>query len=253
MILTRCEGNTYSISLAEGDIPSLATSPKVLLNKQQVMKFLNQDLEGYSITHSQAETPLLQKIRRETHLQVLMPQMLSGPLQGGLLAMLVRLTRARCVLEIGTFTGYATLWMAEALPDEGIVHTIDRNEELEDRVRQYFEQSGLTEKIRYYVKDARDVIPTLDETFDLVFIDADKENYQHYYELVIDRVRPHGCIIVDNVLWSGKVLADKHTSDKKTRAMQAFNDYVHRDHRVENVLLPLRDGLMLLLKRDEIN
>ena len=214
-------------------------------------KFLDDGLEAYSILHSQAETPLLQKIRRETYLQVLMPHMLSGPLQGGLLAMLVRLTQAQRVLEIGTFTGYATLWMAQALPVEGRIHTIDRNEELEDRVQHYFEQSEVKHKIRYHVGDAREVIPTSEETFDVVFMDADKENYQHYYELIIDQVRPGGCIIIDNVLWSGKVLADKETADKKTRAMQAFNDHVHNDHRVENVLLPLRDGLMLLMKREE--
>ena len=211
----------------------------------------NADLEGYSIAHSQSETPLLRQIRRETYLQVLMPHMLSGPLQGGLLAMLVRMTRARYVLEIGTFTGYATLWMAQALSEGGVIYTIDKNEELEDRVRYYFRQSGANDRIRYHVGDAQRIIPTLNETFDLVFIDADKENYQCYYELTIDRVRPGGCIIVDNVLWSGKVLADKETADRKTRVMQAFNDYVHRDPRVENVLLPLRDGLMLLLKRDE--
>ena len=220
---------------------------------KQVIKFLDDDLEEYSSMHSQSETPLLQQIRRETHLQVLMPHMLSGPIQGGLLALLVRLTRARRVLEIGTFTGYATLWMASALPDDGIIHTIDRNEELEGRVRHYFRQSAMGSKIRYHMGDARDVIPTLDTTFDLVFIDADKENYQCYYELVMGKTRGGGGIVVDNVLWSGKVLADEKTSDKKTRAMQMFNEYVHQDHRVDNVLLPLRDGLMLILKRDETN
>ena len=217
------------------------------------MKLLDDDLEAYIAAHSQPETPLLRTIRRETHLQVLMPQMLSGPLQGALLAMFVRLTRARQVLEIGTFTGYTALWIAQALPEEGILHTIDINEELEDRVRYYFKQSEVENKIRYHLGNALDIIPTLDETFDLVFIDADKESYQCYYELVIDKVRNHGLIMVDNVLWSGKVLADEGKTDKKTQAIQAFNEYVHRDSRVENVLLPLRDGLMLLAKQDKTN
>lgn len=215
------------------------------------MKFLDDDLEAYVAAHSQPETSLLQTIRRETHLQVLMPQMLSGALQGGLLALLVQLTQARRVLEIGTFTGYTALWMAQALPQDGLLHTIDSNEELEDRVRHYLEQSEAKGKVRYHVGNALDIILTLHETFDLVFIDADKENYRDYYDLVINQVRPHGIIIVDNVLWSGKVLADKDTADRKTQAMQAFNDYVHQDPRVDNVLLPLRDGLMLLAKRDE--
>ena len=178
-----------------------------------------------------------------------MPHMLSGPLQGGLLAMLVRMTRAQRVLEIGTFTGYATLWIAQALPEGGTVHTIDRNEELEDRVRHYFSQSDVAHRICYHRGDAQRIIPTLDESFDLVFIDADKDNYQRYYDLTIDRLRPGGCMVVDNVLWNGKVLADAKTADRKTRAMQVFNDYVHQDPRVDNLLLPLRDGLMILLKQ----
>ena len=165
--------------------------------------------------------------------------------------MLVRMTRAQRVLEIGTFTGYATLWIAQALPKGGIVHTIDRNEELEGRVRHYFEQSGVEHSIRYHLGDAQDVIATLDEAFDLIFIDADKDNYRRYYDLTIDRLRPGGCMVVDNVLWNGKVLADTMTADRKTRAVQSFNDYVHQDPRVDNLLLPLRDGLMILLKQDK--
>lgn len=205
-------------------------------------------LEAYVAAHSTPETALLTKIRRETHLQVLMPQMLSGPTQGALLAALVQLTQARRVLEIGTFTGYASLWMAQSLPDDGLLHTIDRNEELEDRVRGYFDESGVGHRINYHRGDAQEVIPTLDETFDLVFIDADKDNYLRYYELIVDSVRENGLIVVDNVLWGGKVTDEK--TDRKTQAIQAFNDHVHRDPRVANVLLPLRDGLMLLIKQD---
>ncbi|MGB3779473.1 MAG: O-methyltransferase [Tunicatimonas sp.] len=208
-------------------------------------------LNAYAAAHSTPETALLRRIRRETHLQVLMPQMLSGPAQGALLAALVRLTRARRVLEIGTFTGYASLWMAQALPDGGLLHTIDRNEELEDRVRGYFGESSVGQRIRYHLGDAREVIPTLDETFDLVFIDADKDNYQHYYELIIDKVRENGLIVVDNVLWGGKVMNEK--PDRKTKAIRDFNDYVHHDARVANVLLPLRDGLLLLIKQEPTN
>lgn len=182
-----------------------------------------------------------------------MPHMISGPLQGGLLAQLVRLMQAQQVLEIGTFTGYATLWIAQALPQKGIIHTIDKNEELEDRVRHYFGQSAVEDKIRYHVGNALDIIPELDGMFDMVFMDADKENYLRYYELIFDKVRPGGCIIIDNVLWSGKVLAEKESADRKTQAMQTFNDHVHQDSRVENTLLPLRDGLMLLRKRYETN
>ncbi len=208
------------------------------------------DTDAYAAAHSQPETVLLRKVRRETHLQVLMPQMLSGPTQGALLAMLVRAISARRVLEVGTFTGYATLWMAQALPPGGIIHTVDRNEELANRVRAYFEESGMSEKIRYHLGDASEVIMRLDAVFDLVFIDADKDRYQHYYELLIDKVRPGGFIIVDNVLWSGKVLVNKNQTDRKTRAIQSFNEYVHQDSRVNNVLLPLRDGLMLLMKSE---
>lgn len=208
-------------------------------------------LDAYVAAYSMPETALLEKVRRETHLQVLMPQMLSGPVQGALLATLVQLTQARRVLEIGTFTGYASLWMAQALPDDGLLHTIDRNEELEDRVRSYFNESDVSHRIIYHVEDARKVIPTLDETFDLVFIDADKENYQHYYRLIIDKVRENGLIVVDNVLWGGKVTDEK--PDRKTQAIRDFNDYVHRDTRVNNVLLPLRDGLLLLIKQKTIN
>lgn len=205
-------------------------------------------LDAYVAAHSTPETALLKKIRRETHLQVLMPQMLSGPTQGALLALLVQLTRARRVLEVGTFTGYASLWMAQALPDDGLLHTIDRNEELEDRVRAYFRESEVGHRIVFHLGDAREVIPTLHETFDLVFIDADKDNYGHYYGLIIDKVRENGLIVVDNVLWGGKVIGE--TSDRKTQAIRDFNDHVHHDPRVANVLLPLRDGLMLLIKQD---
>ncbi len=212
------------------------------------MEFAGLLLETYIAAHSTPETALLKKIRRETHLQVLMPQMLSGPSQGALLATLVQLLRARRVLEVGTFTGYASLWMAQALSDDGLLHTIDRNEELEDRVRSYFNESGVDHRIVYHLGDAREVIPTLSETFDLVFIDADKDNYEHYYALIIDKVRENGLIVVDNVLWGGKVISE--TSDRKTQAIRDFNDYVHHDPRVANVLLPLRDGLMLLIKQD---
>lgn len=205
-------------------------------------------LDAYVAAHSTPETALLEKIRRETHRQVLMPQMLSGPTQGALLALLVQLTQARRVLEIGTFTGYASLWMAQALPDDGLLHTIDRNEELEDRVRAYFSESGVGHRINYHLGDARKVIPTLDETFDLVFIDADKDNYLHYYKLIIDKVRENGLIVVDNVLWGGKVIDE--APDRKTQAIRDFNNHVHRDPRVANVLLPLRDGLMLLIKQE---
>ena len=213
------------------------------------MNLLGDALNQYILSHSQPETPLLQKIRRETYLQVLAPHMLSGLLQGSLLAMLVRMIQPSRILEIGTFTGYATIWMAQALPESALLYTIDANEELEDRVRGYLQEAGVAAQVDYRIGQALDVIPTIDDTLDMVFIDADKPNYRAYYDLVFDQVRPGGVILADNVLWHGRVVPGAlEKIDKKTRAILDFNAYIQQDSSVENVLLPIRDGLMIAFK-----
>jgi caffeoyl-CoA O-methyltransferase len=214
------------------------------------MDLFSPELLAYVEQHTSPEPALLQKLNRETHLKVLRPRMLSGHLQGRVLAMVSHMLRPRQILEIGTYTGYSALCLAEGLHPEGTLHTIDVNEELEEMVRAYFAQAGLTDRIRYYLGQALAVVPTITETFDLVFIDADKANYTHYYDLVIDRVRPGGFILADNVLWSGKVVAEPgQKMDKETEAILDFNRKVQEDERVENVLLPIRDGLMAMRRK----
>ena len=213
------------------------------------MKFLDEAIEKYAEAHTSPESPVLKKIHRDTYANVIMPRMLSGHLQGRLLATFSHMIKPRRVLEIGTYTGYSALCMAEGLLEDGKVITIDINEELEEKVRTTFKGSGLDHKIDYRIGNALDVIPTLDEMFDLVFIDADKENYDRYFEMIIEKVQKGGFIMADNVLWSGKVLPGNQTNpDKDTSALINFNLKVHNDTRVENVLLPIRDGLMILKK-----
>lgn len=212
------------------------------------MEFLPLDIQEYSEQHTSAEDALLQRIHRETYAKVLMPRMLSGHLQGQLLAFFSRMIRPKTILEIGTYTGYSAICLAKGLDESGKLISIDINEELEDRVRGYFEEAGLTDRIDYRIGDAILVLPSLEGPFDLVFLDADKENYQAYYDLVIDKVRPGGFIIADNVLWSGKV-TDLTKRDKDTEAVRAFNAAVHADYRVENILLPVRDGLLIAQKK----
>jgi predicted O-methyltransferase YrrM len=210
------------------------------------MDFLPEDLTKYSTDHTTPESPLLARVNRETHVKVLQPRMLSGHLQGRILAQFSHMIRPKRILEIGTYTGYSALCMAEGLAPDGLLFTIDINEELEDLVRGYFSESLWNEKIRYIIGDAKTEIANLDETWDLVFIDADKPAYKQYFDLVIDNVREGGFIIVDNVLWSGKIVNEN--ADRKTAIMQDFNDAVHEDPRVENVLVPVRDGLMVIRK-----
>ena len=210
------------------------------------MDVINKELQAYAEKHTTDESPLLKKINRDTHAEVLMPRMLSGQLQGRVLSMLSCMCRPRVILEVGTYTGYSALCLAEGLQEGGKLITIDINEELYDRVSGYFREAGLNERIDYRIGDAATIIPQLNERFDLVFIDADKENYARYYDLVIDRVNLNGLILADNVLWSGKVLEDK--PDKDTRSILDFNKKVQADARVENVLLPVRDGIMLMRK-----
>ena len=210
------------------------------------MEFLSDDIQKYVEQHTQAESALLKKINRDTHLSVLMPRMLSGHLQGRILSMISKMIRPSNVLEIGTYTGYSAICLAEGIQPNGKLITIDVNEELKDKVIGYFKEAKLMDVIDYQIGDARKIIPTLQESFDLVFIDADKENYGLYFDLVIDQVKSGGYILADNVLWSGKVLDNK--PDKDTRAIIEFNQKVNADSRVENVLLPIRDGIMILRK-----
>ena len=209
---------------------------------------ITQEIEEYCEAHSTPEPELLYRLNRETNLKVMNPRMLSGHIQGMFLTSLVRMMQPKAVLEIGTYTGYATLCMAEGLPDDGTIDTIEVDVELEDMIRKYFSQSTNKKKINLYIGDAVEVIPTLDKTYDLVFMDADKEEYIRYYELVLPKVRRGGYILADNVLWSGKVLQEVKSGDKDTPAIRQFNDYVLQDERVRNFLLPLRDGIMVIEK-----
>ncbi len=192
------------------------------------------------------ESPLLKRINRDTHAEVRMPRMLSGHLQGRFLAMISRMIRPKVVLEIGTYTGYSALCLAEGMDAQGRLITIDSNDELESRVRGYFAASAWGEQIDYRVGDAREVIPGLTERFDLVWIDADKESYSLYLDLVIDKVSPGGFILADNVLWSGKVMEPR--PDKDTQAIRGFNEKARSDSRLETMLLPLRDGILMMRK-----
>ena len=210
------------------------------------MSLIKEDLQDLLLKFCEPENALLQRIDRETHLKVLMPRMLSGHYQGRVLSMLSKLITPARILEIGTFTGYATLCLAEGLAPDGIIYTLDINLELEDRVRGYFAESPYDSKIKYRLGDATQTINELDEVFDLVFIDADKKNNGTYYDLIFDRVRPGGLIIVDNVLWSGKILANEQ--DKDTRNISTFNDKIALDNRVEKLILPVRDGLFIIRK-----
>lgn len=209
---------------------------------------VNNELEKYIETHSEPEPSVLAELSRVTHLKTLRPRMLSGNIQGQFLKMMCRLLGAKRVLEIGTFTGYAAISMAMGLEEGGKVHTIDINDEIEDFTREYIAKSGLEDRIVFHVGDACEIIPQLEETFDLVFIDADKRQYTEYYRLIFDKVRPGGLIFADDVLWDGKVL-DEASRDAQTKGILAFNEYVQADERVENLLLPFRHGLMLIRKK----
>jgi caffeoyl-CoA O-methyltransferase len=213
------------------------------------MEFIDEKIENYALTHSQPETDVLKKLNRDTHAKVLMPRMLSGHMQGNLLTMFSRMMQPKQILEIGTFTGYSGICLAQGLQAGGKLHTIDINEELEKMVRSFFNEAGLTDKINYYIGNALTIIPTINETFDLVFIDADKKNYSAYYDLVFDKVHSGGYIIADNVLWSGKILDAPDKMDIDTKAIDTYNKKIHNDERVEHLLLPIRDGLMIARKK----
>lgn len=210
------------------------------------MDLINEALQHYAEQHTTPESDLLKAINRNTQANVLRPRMLSGHLQGRVLSFISHMVRPSRILEIGTYTGYSALCLAEGLQESGKLITIDINEELGDLVRRSFAASAWHSNIEFRVGDAREIIPQLDEVFDLIFIDADKESYAAYYDLVLEKVRPGGIILADNVLWSGKVINTK--PDKDTAAIKEFNRKIHEDQRVENVLLPIRDGIMVIRK-----
>jgi len=214
-------------------------------------------LLDYSKAHTSPESPILIKLNRETHLTQVYPQMLSGHVQGTLLRMIVQMIRPERILEIGTFTGYSAIAMGLGMSpplnprscNDPLIHTIEVNPELEEGIRQFILEAGLEEQIILHIGVALDIIPTLHEEWDLVFIDADKPNYLNYYNMVLPMTRPGGFIIADNVLWGGKVLDEPAKMDKDTRGIVEFNHFVQQDDRVENLMLPVRDGLMVIRKR----
>lgn len=206
-------------------------------------------IEQYILDHIDEEGDLLKALNRDAHVNLMRPRMLSGHLQGRLLKMFCRMMQPKYILEIGTYTAYATLCLAEGAADDAEIHTIEVNDELEDFILKYLHQTKLKEKIHLHLGDAMEIIPTLDCMFDLVFIDANKRTYIEYYDLIFDKVRPGGLIIADNTLWDGKVLETPKPGDKQTIGIQAFNDRIAQDDRVEKVIIPLRDGLTLIWKK----
>lgn len=211
------------------------------------MNFISDQLQQYIDDHSMEESDLLKALDRETHKKVLQPRMLSGSYQGRLLALLAKMIGPKKILEVGTYTGYATLCMAEGLTTDGLIDTIDHNEELADMQRRYFDQSPYGSQIVQHLGEAKDILKTFAGPYDLVFLDADKENYPHYFDLIIDKLETGGVILSDNVLWSGKVL--EKATDEATSALQEYNHKINTDVRVETVVLPIRDGLTITRKR----
>ncbi len=214
--------------------------------KTKNMKIVNPKIEEYSQAHSQAPNLVLQELERQTHVTRLMPQMLSGALQISLLQMLVKLQQPRLAIEIGTFTGYSAIAIAEALSEDGFLHTIEINEELESMILQYFRKANVEQKIELHIGDAQEKINAIKGAFDFAFIDADKENYPLYYKMLLPRMNKGGIIIADNVLWGGKVVEPIKASDRQTQAIDEFNKMVLADDTVENVVIPIRDGLNVI-------
>lgn len=210
---------------------------------------MTKEIESYILSHSDEEGSLLAALNRDANVNLLRPRMLSGHLQGRILKMFCRMLKPRRVLEIGTYTGYATLCMAEALEKGAEIHTLEINDEMEDFIRKYVSQSPDKDKIKLYFGDAMEIIPAMDQTFDLVFIDADKRLYSDYYDLIFDKLPAGALILADNTLWDGKVLEPLQSSDKQTAGILAFNDKIKADQRVEKVILPLRDGLTMIWKK----
>ena len=212
------------------------------------MEILPHELQAYLDDHCEPEPELLQKINRDTYLKVLKPHMLSGHYQGRLLSMLSKMMQPKRILEIGTFTGYATICLAEGLTEDGIIHTIEVNREMEEMLNSHFKLTNVEKKVRLHFGPAADIVPGLEEdNFDIVFIDADKKNNYIYFELIFDKVKSGGLIIIDNVLWKGKVYGADNDAD--TQTIRKLNDQVYADTRVEKLILPVRDGLLIIRKK----
>ena len=209
------------------------------------MNFLPEKIDDYSVSHSQKEPQILQELTKETWQKVVNPRMLSGAFQGRVLSMISKLIQPKNILEIGTYTGYSAICIAEGLQEHASIDTIDKNEELADLQNKYFKKSGYRNKITQHVGLALEIIPTIDKKFDLVFIDADKSNYSNYFHLIIDKMNKGGVILSDNVLWSGKVVEKLDPKDLDTKALLEYNILLNADKRIETVLLPVRDGLTI--------
>ena len=212
---------------------------------------INKDLniEQYILSRIDEEGDLLKQLNRDAYVNLLKPRMLSGHLQGRMLKMFCRMVQPKYILELGTYTAYATLCLAEGAVDDAEIHTIEVNDELEDFILKYLHKTKLRDKIHLHLGDAMEIIPKIDRVFDLVFIDANKRHYIEYYNLIFDKVRPGGLIIADNTLWDGHVLEVAKSSDKQTIGIQEFNDMIANDDRVEKVILPVRDGLTMIWKK----
>lgn len=211
------------------------------------MHFISEDIEQYVCDHSNSQSEVLKELERETNAKILMPRMVSGHLQGEFLKFISSIIKPKAILEIGTYTGYSAICLAQGLAENGKLHTIDVNEELEEFAKKYFVKAGFENKIIMHVGKALDIIPTLNEDFDLIFIDADKSNNLNYYEMCINKIKSGAVIMIDNVLWSGKVLAEK--LDKDSHTIDSFNKHVKNDIRVEKVMIPLRDGILMVRKK----
>jgi caffeoyl-CoA O-methyltransferase len=213
------------------------------------MEFITKELSDYCENNTSSETSILSQLNRETHLKVVSPRMLSGHLQGRFLSFIAKLHQPKLIVEIGTYTGYSALCLAEGLAETGKLISIDVNEETSAFAKAFIVKTEYANKIELILADAKEYIPTINEPIDLVFIDADKKNYLNYYHLVIDKLSKGGLIIADNVLWSGKITMPENAMDKETLALHQFNQFVQQDSRVENMLLPIRDGLMVVRKK----
>jgi len=211
-------------------------------------ELIDPEIEAYCEAHTTSKSDLLHRLYRETHLQTINPRMASGQLQGQFLSLISKMIHPDRILEIGTFTGYSAICLAEGLSEDGVLHTIEINEEYEDRIRRYLSESTDYQKIKLHIGDAKDIIPTLTEEWDLVFVDAEKTDYKDYYDMVLPQVRKNGFILIDNTLWNSKVVHEVRHNDHDTQAIMAFNDMVQHDPRVRNLLLPFRDGMMMMEK-----
>jgi caffeoyl-CoA O-methyltransferase len=213
-----------------------------------MINFIDDNILNYSISNSEKESKLLNDLYRETYLKVLNPRMISGHYQGRILSLISKIISPKKILEIGTYTGYSAICLCEGMDNDGVLHTIDNNKELVEIQNKYFKKANLKDKIIQHSGDAKNIIPSIDEEFDIVFIDADKESYPEYYDLIINKVRSGGIIIADNILWSGKILEKVKKDDQATKSIIEFNNKIIKDDRVKNIILPIRDGLNIVRK-----